>query len=126
MQIRSLIRQAFVPKRDFRTNEEIVPAKANLLQIEKLVSPIEVTDDSHFYPSQKEVKEVLQWDNHAADAPLAPEVQAAMKYWKHKEWIPHRYTRMTHTPNVGRPIITFPTVSTALWRENISHNPSCP
>ena len=77
--MRSLIRQAFVPKRDFRTNEEIVPAKANLLQIEKLVSPIEVTDDSHFYPSQKEVKEVLQWDNHAADAPLAPEVQAAMK-----------------------------------------------
>lgn len=79
MQIRSLIRQAFVPKRDFRINEEIVPAKANLLQIEKLVSPIEVTDDSRFYPSQKEVKEVLQWDNRPADAPLAPEVQAAMK-----------------------------------------------
>lgn len=77
--IRSLIRQAFTPRRDFRVNEEIVPAKASLLQIEKLTSPIEVADDSRFYPSQREVKEVMEWDIRPADAPLTPEALAALK-----------------------------------------------
>lgn len=40
--IRSLIRKAFVPKRDFLVKEEVVPCEASLLQIEKLVSPISV------------------------------------------------------------------------------------
>lgn len=79
IQIRSLIRRAFIPNRDFRVNEEIIPAQASLLQIEKLISPVEVVDDNRFYPSQREVKEVLEWDNRPADAPLAPEVLAAIK-----------------------------------------------
>lgn len=82
IQIRSLIRRAFIPNRDFRVNEEIIPAQASLLQIEKLISPVEVADDNRFYPSQREVKEVLEWDNRPADAPLAPEVLAAIKILK--------------------------------------------
>lgn len=78
-QIRSLIRRAFTPKRSFRINEEIIPSQAHLLQIEKLTSPVDVADDSHFYPSQKEVQKVLEWDNKPADAPLSPEVLAAIK-----------------------------------------------
>lgn len=41
-QIRSLIRQAFVPKRTFETKEEVIPTKANLLRIENFTSPIEI------------------------------------------------------------------------------------
>ena len=78
-QIRSLVRQVFIPKRHFRISEEIVPAKASLLQIEKLTSPITVADDSSFYPSQKDVKEILEWDNRPASTPLAPEALAALK-----------------------------------------------
>lgn len=78
-QIRSLIRQAFIPKRYFRINEEIIPTEASLLQIEKLTSPITVTDNSRFYPSQKDVEEVLEWDNRPADAPLSAETLAALK-----------------------------------------------
>lgn len=78
-QIRSLIRRAFTPLRNFRVHEEIVPTKAALLQIEKLTSPIEVTDDSRFYPVQQAVKEVADWDERPADAPQPPEVLAALK-----------------------------------------------
>lgn len=46
--IRSLIRKAFVPKRDFSVKEEVVPCEASLLHIEKLVSPIAVQDDKPF------------------------------------------------------------------------------
>lgn len=55
--IRSLIRKAFVSKRDFSVKEEIVPCQASLLQIESLVSPLFVTNDKPFYPSQEDVKD---------------------------------------------------------------------
>ncbi len=58
--IRSLILQAFAPVRDFKVTEEVVPEKANLLQIEKLTSPIE--DSEQYYPKQDAVHEILKWD----------------------------------------------------------------
>lgn len=51
--IRSLIRRAFVPKRDFSVKEEIVPCEASLLQIERLVSPVFVQDDKPFFHPKK-------------------------------------------------------------------------
>lgn len=57
--IRSLIRRAFVPKRDFSVKEEIVPCEASLLQIERLVSPVFVQDDKPFFPSQEDVKTIV-------------------------------------------------------------------
>ncbi len=78
-QIRSLIRRAFIPRRDFRVNEEVVPARASLLQIEKLTSPYIATNDDNFYPSAQDVKEVLEWDVHPAEPPLTPDVLAALK-----------------------------------------------
>ncbi len=78
-QIRAQIRRAFSPRREFHSHEETVPTKAALLQIEKLTSPIEVTDDSRFYPTPQAVKQIMDCDNRPADAPQTPEVLAALK-----------------------------------------------
>ena len=72
--IRSLIRQAFAPLRDFHATEEVVPQQATLLQIEKLISPIE--DNGKYYPSLQEVQEIVKWDNRPAKEELKPEVMA--------------------------------------------------
>lgn len=75
--IRSLIRQAFVPTRDFKAQEEVVPCKASLLQIGKLTSPVE--DNGKFYPSQDAVKEILDWDQRKPQQALSPEVLEKLK-----------------------------------------------
>ena len=80
--IRSLIRKAFVPKRDFSVKEEIVPCKASLLQIERLVSPISVQDDKPFFPSQEEVKTIVDWDANAQNKVLSPEELALIEKMK--------------------------------------------
>ena len=72
-QIRSSIRQAFLPKRTFDTKEEIIPQKASLLRIESLVSPIEVTDN-RYYPLDEVVKEILEWDDKPVTSDLSEEV----------------------------------------------------
>lgn len=80
--IRSLIRKAFVPKRDFSVKEEIVPCEASLLQIEKLVSPIAVQDDKPFFPSQDVVKTIVDWDANAQNKVLSPEELALIEKMK--------------------------------------------
>ncbi|MBO5466905.1 MAG: DEAD/DEAH box helicase family protein [Prevotella sp.] len=72
-EIRSLIRQAFLPKRTFETKEEIIPAKANLLRIESLSSPVEATDD-RFYPSSEAVEAIIEWDAKPSAPVLTDEV----------------------------------------------------
>lgn len=71
--IRSLIRQAFVPKRTFETREEVIPAKANLLRIENFTTSIEVTDN-RFYPASNVVQEILKWDSTPESTTLSEEV----------------------------------------------------
>lgn len=80
--IRSLIRKAFVPKRDFTVREEIVPCEASLLQIERLVSPVSVENDKPFYPSQEDVKAIIDWDENAQDKVLSPEELALIEKMK--------------------------------------------
>lgn len=77
-QIRAQVRKAFVPQRDFVIKEEIIPTKARLLQIERLTSPIEVADDSRFYPDQTTVRDIVKYDEKADD-PVSPEVQKAIE-----------------------------------------------
>ena len=77
-QIRAQVRKAFVPQRDFVIKEEIIPTKARLLQIERLTSPIEVADDSRFYPDQTIVHDIVKYDEKA-DEPVSPEVQKAIE-----------------------------------------------
>lgn len=78
--IRSLIRQAFAPLRDFHVTEEVVPQQATLLQIEKLISPIE--DNGKYYPSQQVVQEIVNWDNRPTKEELKPEVMAKIEELK--------------------------------------------
>ena len=78
--IRSLIRQAFAPLRDFHVTEEVVPQQAILLQIEKLISPIE--DHGKYYPSQQVVQEIVNWDNRPTQEELKPEVLAKIEELK--------------------------------------------
>lgn len=80
--IRSLIRKAFVSKRDFSVKEEIVPCEASLLQIERLISPIFVEDDKPFFPSQEEAKAIVDWDANAQNKVLSPEELALIEKMK--------------------------------------------
>lgn len=75
--IRSLVRQAFIPVRDFKVVEEIVPEKASLLQIEKLTSPTEGRE--HDYPDQEAVHQILEWDGKPDNLPsLSPDEYAML------------------------------------------------
>lgn len=71
--VRSLIRQAFFPKRSFETREEVIPCKASLLRIDNLKSPVEAVDD-RYYPLENDVKEVIEWDTNPPQENLTPEV----------------------------------------------------
>jgi hypothetical protein len=70
--IRSMIRQAFIPIRELKVTEEIVPEEAELLQIEKLTSPVE--NSEKYYPDQKAVHEIMEWDEKPALQEPSPEV----------------------------------------------------
>ena len=75
--IRSLVRQAFAPVRDFKVTEEVVPEQAKLLQIEKLVSPVE--DSEKFYPDQQVVNEIVTWDVKPPQHELTPGQKAKIE-----------------------------------------------
>lgn len=77
-QIRANIRKAFVPKRDFCITEEVVPDTASILSVER-PAPIDVEDDNLFYPPQKAVEEILEWDNDPSKNELSPEVKAIVE-----------------------------------------------
>lgn len=69
--IRSLVRQAFAPQRDFTTKEEILPEHASLLQIERLTSPVE--GNVKFFPDQQAVHEIMEWDEKPPQQELTAE-----------------------------------------------------
>ena len=74
--IRSLVRQAFTPIRDYKVIEEVVPEQADLLQIGKLTSPID--DSANLYPSQQDVKEIREWDEKLVEQPQMTSEERAM------------------------------------------------
>ena len=78
-EIRSRIRCAFIPRRDFSVKEETVPCRVRLLQIEKLVSPVYVESDEPFYPPQNEVYEIMEWDKKVPGQELSSEALAAIE-----------------------------------------------
>ena len=60
--IRANIRKAFIPNRSIKVKEEVIPDKASLLAIEKLTSPIAVMSTQNYYPSENEVKQIIEAD----------------------------------------------------------------
>ena len=77
-EIRSMIRRAFTPRRRLEVREEVVPCQAQLLRIEKLVSPLLVSDDRPFYPPQGDVAKVIEWDERE-QKPLSEEDLALVR-----------------------------------------------
>jgi hypothetical protein len=61
-EIRANIRKSFVPHRTVQIKEDVIPEQAQLLKIEKLDSPILVTDKSNYYPSQEDVLKIVDSD----------------------------------------------------------------
>ena len=61
-EIRANIRKAFIPNRSIKVKEEVIPDKASLLAIEKFTSPIAVMNTQNYYPSQNEVKQIIEAD----------------------------------------------------------------
>lgn len=78
--IRSLIRQAFAPLRNILVKEEIVPEQAQLLQIEKLTSPVE--NSEKYYPNQQVVHEIMEWDKKPPLQEQSPEVLKMLEQLK--------------------------------------------
>ena len=65
--IRSLVRQAFSPKRDIEVRKETIHDAASILVVENLETPIYTNDDSHFYPQQAIVHNIIEEDQKKSD-----------------------------------------------------------
>lgn len=77
--IRSHIRQAFMPLRQYSQDEDIKHETFSILKEGEPKSPHEVTDLNRYYPQQTVVEEIVNWDKHPKDKPLTPEVEALLK-----------------------------------------------
>jgi hypothetical protein len=62
LQVRSDIRKAFVPKRTFKVEEELIPEEASLLKVNALTSPIDVPTDALYIPTEERVNEIIHED----------------------------------------------------------------
>lgn len=60
--IRSNIRKCFSNRRQLKRSEDIVPESATLLHIDNLVTPIYVSSEALFAPTQEGVKKILHLD----------------------------------------------------------------
>ena len=82
VQIKSLIRQAFVPVRDFVCREDVISTAASLLQINGLTSPVVAAESSIYYPAPDAVEQIVQADAAPQQIELTPEMQALMEQLK--------------------------------------------
>jgi hypothetical protein len=99
--IRSLIRQAFAPLRDFSTKEEILPEQASLLQIERLTSPIEANEK--FFPDQQAVHEIIEWDEKPEERPeLSPEERTMLELMVKQGKLPASVLQQPSDPHPER------------------------
>lgn len=80
--IRSLIRQAFVPKRDFHVVEDVVPDKASLLSIDGFNPEFAVSDPSRIFPSKETIFQILDWDEHPEKGQIPAEKLAMLEQMK--------------------------------------------
>lgn len=60
--IRARIRKAFTPQRTIEVKEENIPQKAEILNVEKLAPTVETSRPNEYYPSQKEVQQIVDDD----------------------------------------------------------------
>ena len=67
--VRSLVRQAFSPKRDIEVRKETIHDSASILLVENLTSPLFVDSERGFYPNQTIVHKMI--DEDAATVPAS-------------------------------------------------------
>jgi len=60
--VRSLVRQAFSPKRDIEVRKETIHDAASILVVENLTSPLLVESDRNYYPDQVIVHKTIDED----------------------------------------------------------------
>ncbi|MBQ8158269.1 MAG: DEAD/DEAH box helicase family protein [Prevotella sp.] len=65
--VRSLVRQAFSPKRDIEVRKETIHDAARILVVENLETPIYTNDDSHYYPKQAIVHNIVEEDQKGSN-----------------------------------------------------------
>ena len=65
--LRSIIRQAFVPKRSIEVRKEVIPENASLLKVDRLETPLFMNDDSRYYPDQPTVRKIVDADKGNSD-----------------------------------------------------------
>lgn len=82
VRLASLIRQAFVPERDFVAREDIISTSASLLQIGGLTSPVMATESAIYHPEPEDVKQIIQADAAPQQVELTPEMQVLMEQLK--------------------------------------------
>lgn len=61
-QVRADIRKCFSLKRSFNVSEELIPEEARLLNVQTLESPVDVSVNDIYVPSQDEVKRIVDED----------------------------------------------------------------
>lgn len=99
--IRSLIRQAFAPKREFKVTEEVVSEEASLLQIKRLSSPTK--NDEKYYPDQQTVHDIIEWDNNRnAQAALSKEEIASLELMVKQGKLPASILKPQEDPHPER------------------------
>ena len=124
--IRSLIRQAFIPKRDYDTQEEVISTEASLLQIEKLTSPVEsYLGDKRYYPDQQTVHEIIEDDKQPNT--ITPEMKKAIDTLKAAGMpIPDYMQGKEHHPERKHTYHYLPyRFDSSLEREYLEHTLAC-
>ena len=87
--VRSLVRQAFSPRRDIEVRKETIHDAASILVVENLETPIYTEDDSHYYPRQAIVHNIIEEDQQKKDpAETDAQTEAAI-----------RQIKLMHLPN---------------------------
>lgn len=63
LKVRTDIRKCFAIKRTFNISEELIPEEASLLKVNALHSPIEVSPNAIYSPSQSKIEEIVKSDS---------------------------------------------------------------
>lgn len=95
--IRARIRKAFTPKRTIKVKEENIPQKAEILNVEKLKPSVETNRPKEYYPSQKEVLQIVADDK--GEMRLKPDIATTINTLKTLPGTDDTIKTLTDNPN---------------------------
>ncbi len=98
--IRDNVQKAFVPRRDYTIVEEVVPESASILSVER-PKPLDVLDDSRFYPSQETMENILAWDANPEKGDIPQEVYAVVEQMRQLGMPEEKVQTLLNFKNIG-------------------------